>query len=280
MDSMRNLDTSLPGTSPSKSSSSEASDLLNAFKAAAISVTTLYKTAVDHKGRARVEGYQDALDELLAFMDKEDIGLSDGEGWKIRQWATERLDDRDYVSQNMESEDEGAEKADRSSSPEIHRSHSTTRLPLGTAAPRTISPVRTGSAPPSIITPSATPTASESTNMMPPQGVFAFRSSIAYPQDADTMLSDLDLSDGNRVQNREGSVTSHVSNPPITITRPSRSSSRHNNQSGRLNNKPLGTLSRGAGQKRKINMADFFDISNSGYGKDGFGGGGKKGRFI
>jgi hypothetical protein len=121
MDSMRNLDTSLPGTSPSKASAGETSELLNAFRTAAISVTTLYKTAAEHKGRARVEGYQDALDELLAFMDKEDIGLSDGEGWRIRQWATERLDDRDYVSQNMESEDEGGEKADRSSSPNLRR---------------------------------------------------------------------------------------------------------------------------------------------------------------
>src|SRR5271170_1311326 len=130
MDSMRSLNTSLPGTSPSKQHGTEPPEqLLQAFKAAALSVTKLYKTAAADQNRARSEGYQDALDELLAFLDREDIGLSDGEGWKIRRWATERLDGRgDSGSQTMESEDEAAEKTDGVSSPELHRSQSATRL--------------------------------------------------------------------------------------------------------------------------------------------------------
>lgn len=278
MDSMRSLDTSLPGTSPSKAQAAEpAEDLLNAFKAAALSVTKLYKTAADDKGRARAEGYQDALDELLAFLDKEDIGLSDGEGWRIRAWATERLDGRDTVSQHMESEDESVEKMDRSLSPEIHRSQSATRLSSTNGEQRTASPTRTASqAPPSLSTSTSTPTPSEST-AIPPQGVFTFRSSHTYPQDPDITLSNLDLSDGTRTQN-DGSVTSHAPNPPITVTRP-RTNTRHNTHLARLNARSSNP-SRGSEKKRKINMADFFDISNSGFGKDGFGGGGKRGRFV
>src|ERR1700709_2857179 len=141
MDSMRSLNTSLPGTSPPKQYHGEPPEqLLQSFKAAALSVTKLYKTAAADQGRARAEGYQDALDELLAYLDKEDIGLSDGEGWKIRRWATERLDGRDTVSQNMESDDETGDKADRASSPEVQRSQSRTRLSPAAATVRTSSP--------------------------------------------------------------------------------------------------------------------------------------------
>lgn len=271
---MRTLDTSLPGASPSKAQSAENPEqLLNAFKAAALSVTKLYKTAAADQGRARAEGYQDALDDLLAFLDKEDIGLSDGEGWRIRGWATERLDGRDTVP---ESDDDSAEKADGTASPEFTRSHSATRLSPSAGASRAMQPARADSQPPpTIVTPINTPTASDPSNMMPPQGIFTFRSSHVYPQDADITLSDLDLSDGTRAQNHDTSVTSHASGPPITISRPNRTNSR---QSGRLNSRVTNPLSR-PGQKRKINMADFFDISNSGQ-KDGSGGGGKRGRFI
>jgi hypothetical protein len=278
MDSMRSLNTSLPGTPPPKQQTGEPPEaLLTAFKAAALSVTNLYKSAAVDQGRARSEGYQDALDELLAFLDKEDIGLTDGEGWRIRRWATERLDGRDSVSQNMESDDETAEKTDRGSSPVLQRSQSATRLSSTANPTRTASPARTDSATPTIITPAAeisTP------NLMPPQTTFTFRSSHQYPQDADIILSDLDLSDNTRAPSHDGSVASHASNTTssgITITRPR---NRHNNHSARLSQRAGSTIGRGAGQKRKINFGDFFDIGNLGHGKDGFGGGGKRGRFA
>lgn len=273
MDSMRSLDTSLPGTSPSKPRLSENPEqLLNAFKAAALSVTKLYKTAAADQGRARAEGYQDALDDLLAFLDKEDIGLSDGEGWRIRGWATERLDGRDTVP---ESDDEAAEKVDGTASPEVQRAASSSRLSPSATVPRTASPVRSQSqAPPTTVNPDTT--TNESPSMIPPQGVFTFRSSHSYPQDSDMNLSDLNLSDSVRAQNHDSASASHASGPPITVTRTSRTSTRH---PSRTNSRALNPLSRGAGQKRKINMSDFFDISNTGH-KDGFGGGGKRGRFI
>lgn len=278
---MRSLNTSLPGTSPPKNQAGEPpEELLQAFKAAALSVTKLYKTAAADQGRARSEGYQDALDDLLAFLDKENIGLSDGEGWRIRRWATERLDGRDSVP--TESDDEVAEKVDRGSSPVFQRSQSATRAPPSTTTKptRTTSPVRMESVPPVVFQPSNN---EQTTNVVPPQGTFTFRSSQAYPQDPATELSELELSDNGRTQNHD---TPHGPNhtPGITLTRPSRTSHRHNNHSTR-NSRTSNTIGRGAGQKRKINFGEFFDIGN--LGKDGFGGfggggppGPKRGRFT
>ncbi|PQE26352.1 adaptor complexes medium subunit family protein [Rutstroemia sp. NJR-2017a BBW] len=265
MDSMRSLNTSLPGgTSPLKQQTSEPpEELLSAFKATALSVTKLYKTAAANQVRARAEGYQDALDELLSFLDKENIGLSDGEGWRIRRWATERLDGRDSSSHN-DSDDEVPEKPERPSSPLTSRTQSSTNLPTTTVRPtRTASPVRVEQAPPQ--PPAAvTPSPESATNPTLPQSAFTFRSSHSYPQDTDILLSDLDLSDKDRSQ-------SH-----------SRANVRHNNHASRLNARPSNSIGRGAGQKRKINFGEFFDIGNLGHGRDRdtTGGGGKRGRFV
>jgi hypothetical protein len=275
MDSMRSLDTSLPGPSPAKQQAPEAPEqLLQAFKSAALTVTNLYKTATGNQARARAEGYQDALDELLSFLDKEDIGLSDGEGWRIRRWATARLDGRDTVSSNVESDDE-TDKTERASSPVLQRSQSVSQP----SARRTASPMRTDSAPPSM--PASIPELQE-TPMLPPSSDFTFRSSHTYPQDADMASSDSEVSD-NRRDSINASIVSHTTHTPaasITLTRPNRSSSRHSSQGNRLGSRGTGTISRGSGQKRKINLGDFFDIGNSGHSKDGFGGGGKRGRFA
>jgi hypothetical protein len=274
MDSMRSLNTSLPGATPLKPQVDPPEQLLTAFKAAALSVTNLYKSAAANQGRARSEGYQDALDELLAFLDKEDIGLSDGEGWRVRRWATERLDGRDSVSQSMESDDDVvSDKTERASSPILQRSQSATRLSANSNSTRTTSPVR----PEPQNTPTVITTSSEEApvNMMPPQATFTFRSSHSYPQDADITLSDLETSDNVRTQSHDGSVSSN--SPGITITRQPRA--RHNNTPSRLNTRSSSSIGRGAGQKRKINFGEFFDIGNLGH-KDGNGGGGKRGRFV
>jgi hypothetical protein len=279
MDSMRSLNTSLPGTSPPKQQmGGPPEQLLQAFKSAALSVTTLYKTAAANQSKARAEGYQDALDELLTFLDKEDIGLSDGEGWRIRRWATERLDGRDSMNHNAESEDEAVEKNDGPLSPIIQRSQSVTRLSPNPKTTRAASPTRADSAPPN--NPTLEPPAAEPLPVsIPQQSHFTFRASHPYPQDSEAIISDLEMSDNVRTHNHDGSVT--TSNPSgITISRPPRASSRHSNHSTRNNPRNLGSIGRGAGQKRKINIGEFFDIGNLGHGKDNFGGGGKRGRFI
>ncbi|KAE8445334.1 hypothetical protein EG329_013572 [Mollisiaceae sp. DMI_Dod_QoI] len=279
MDSMRSLNTSLPRSTPAPSKQQDPPEpLLTAFKAAALSVTNLYKSAAADQGRARAEGYQDALAELLSFLDKEDIGLSDGEGWKVRSWATERLDGRDSVSQNMESDDELSEKTDRGSSPVLQRSQSASRLSSTLNTTRTVSPVRTESAlSPTLVMPT---NSDSNTDLVPPQTTFTFRSSHPYPQDADIILSDLESSDDTRAPSHDSSTTSHPSTTAsgITISRTPRN--RHNNHSTRVNTRSSNTIGRGAGQKRKINFGDFFDIGNLGHSKDGFGGGGKRGRYA
>lgn len=281
MDSMRSLNTSLPGATPTKQQMAEPSEqLLTAFRTAALSVTNLYKSAASDQGRARAEGYQEAIDELLGYLDKEDIGLSDGEGWKIRRWATARLDGPDSTSQNMESDDDVSEKPERGSSPILQRSQSATRLSTASRPARTASPVRTESAPPPTIIIPIDEEDPEPVNVTPPQSTFTFRSTHSYPQDADIILSDLESTDNARTQNHDGSVTSHASNTSgITITRPSRK--RHNNHTTRINSRATNTTGRNAGQKRKIDFGEFFDLGNLGHGKDGFGGGGnaKRGRF-
>ncbi|RMZ85479.1 hypothetical protein DV737_g741, partial [Chaetothyriales sp. CBS 132003] len=90
MDSMRSLNTSLPAAYSSRPAPRE--QLLQAFKTAALSVTNLYKSAAADQQSSRDAGYQDALDDLLRMMDSENLGVQDGEGWRIRQWVTERYD--------------------------------------------------------------------------------------------------------------------------------------------------------------------------------------------
>jgi len=282
MDSMRSLNTSLPGATSTTAAPTTVKhqdppeQLLTAFKAAALSVTNLYKSAAADQGRARAEGYQDALDELLAFLDKENIGLSDGEGWRVRRWATERLDGRDSVTPNVESDDEASDKLERGSSPVIQRSQSSSRIHTTSNPIRAVSPVRTESAPPATIVSNSVD--SEAPNSIPPQSTFTFRSTHPYPQDADIILSDLDISDNTRAPSHDGSVTSHTSNTApsgLGVARQPRT--RHNNHI-RVSTRPNGTIGRGAGQKRKINFGEFFDIGNLGQSRDG--GGGKRGRFA
>jgi hypothetical protein len=231
--------------------------LLDAFRAAALSVTKLYKTSAAAQTKARADGYQDCLDDLLAFLDKENIGLSDGEGWRIRIWATERLDGRDSVSQTLESEDEG-DKAETVSSPDIHRTSSATQL----SAPRSEVPMR-DSAPPTV---QAIPARVEQPAeiIVPTQENFTFRSQHPLPQESYLNLESLDLSDSRPLDSN-----SHT-NAPTSLPRSSRI--RHGGAPGRPGSRSAGHLGRGGGQKRKINFAEIFDLGSLG-GKDVFGGG-------
>ncbi|KAL1872460.1 hypothetical protein VTK73DRAFT_1497 [Phialemonium thermophilum] len=227
--------------------------LLDVFKAAALSVTKLYKTSASVQAKARSDGYQDCLEDLIAFLDKEGIGLGEGEGRKIRKWATERFESRDASAPVVESEDE-VDKAESVSSPEIHRSSSTPQLSglrsevqMQDPAPVTVSsvPLVVEEQPPEIV--------------VPTQETFTFQSSHPYPQDA-LNFAKLDLSD------------SHSTNSaPISRTSRTRHAS-----SVRTSARSATQLGRGAGQKRKINIAEIFDFGSLGYGKDPFGSGGNK----
>ncbi|KAI1440567.1 hypothetical protein ABKA04_003975 [Annulohypoxylon sp. FPYF3050] len=260
---------SLRGSSPSKNAAGCESpeQLLDSFKAAALSVTKLYKTSAAAQAKARTDGYQDCLDDLLAFLDKSHIGLGDGEGWQIRKWATERLDGRDAT---QESEDE-VDKTEPASSPEIHRSGSQSHL----SGIRTEPHVQHDHAPQSIhmqLSTAGNPPMEEQQMMAAPtKENFTFRSSHPYPQEQYPNLENLDLSDSTRSSDNSSSVSSTV-----PIAHPARS--RNNKRGPRA--RPTNQLGKGAGQKRTINFAELFDVESFTFGKDMFGRDGKRSRHT
>ncbi|KAK5703379.1 hypothetical protein LTR17_022156 [Elasticomyces elasticus] len=303
MDSMRNLSTSLPSSSRRRLDQPE---LLMDFKAAALSVTNLYKSAVSVQAKARAIGYQDALDDLLGFLDKEEMGLMDGEGWRVRRWATERLDEG-----GVEREGEGSEG-------EAEQETAKDEVPLAAAGTRSSSPEaqrkavvpREGSEDSGIIvseppvlqlqqqrqgTRSPTPTPPQHTahqqqqHTVPTAENFTFRSNHTYPS-------------GNHDRARERGTSMEVdttsqqhmssSTPPSSSDatlrhyphpRPSRNHrhTNHNRQRERergSNNDngsraATGTISLNLSAnngKRKMPYPDFFDISGVNFdGNDG-----------
>ncbi|KAI9688323.1 MAG: hypothetical protein M1820_010251 [Bogoriella megaspora] len=274
MDSMRTLNTSLPHTLSSQAQAQQPPEqLLQAFKSAALSVTNLYKSAASEQASARAAGFQDALDELLAFLDKENLGLDDGEGWKVRQWATERLDSG-VLGQNENETDEEMEeqKRTRSSSPPISRRCSGDEVRTNQTN-RIESPIRTGSAPPSVAAVRQISPGRQNRHTPPRTEAFTFRSSEPYPQGHDV---DMDVSNNNNASPAPA-VRLEV------IPRNMRHSPRHRHASRTSHRTPasLATLGSGAGQKRKANSTDVFDFGSFFSDKDTPGGGAaKKGRHT
>ncbi|PNY29876.1 Uncharacterized protein TCAP_00210 [Tolypocladium capitatum] len=216
--------------------------LLDVFKAAALSVTKLYKTSAIMETRARSEGYQECLDDLLTFLDKENLGLHHREGWKIRAWVTERHDGRDAGLQNTESDDE-AERRDRTNSPELTRTSTEPQMPAQqriAEAPASIALI--AEEPPRIV--------------VPTQENFTFQSSHTYPNIATLDLSDARTHDGSALH------ASRSSKGRLNGSKPGSRTSGH--------------LMRGAGAKRRWDFDDFFGGCLGG--KDPFSGGGKRGR--
>jgi hypothetical protein len=283
MDSMRNLKTSLPSTSsPRRHTFHPPEQLQKAFKQAALSVTNLYKTAAADQAQAYQDGYQDALEELLNFIDKENIGLQEGEGWRVRQWATERYQGTGAAAPSESEEDAEEEKRARSSSPALQRKPSRDVLrnpPLElqsstlSAIPSS-SPIRSESAPP--VAP-ASVEAPLPVNDHVPQSDFSFRTAHAYPSVHDI---EMEVPDDNNSNNNNNSSTPAPTVQVNIIPRSSRNS-RHIGHNARSANRSPGAiqLGPGSGMKRRMQTMDFFDFGNFNT-KDGSNGGpNKKGRF-
>ncbi|EGO54613.1 hypothetical protein NEUTE1DRAFT_132098 [Neurospora tetrasperma FGSC 2508] len=242
--------------------SADSNDLLEAFKAAALSVTKLYKTTGPAVAKARTEGYQDCLDDLLAFLDRRRLGLSDGEGWIIRSWATERLDGRDLPT--VESDDD--DKIEPALSPQaqsldpIQEEDSMRDSPPAPAVfgnpqeeqqqpqqeyeqPQQEHQQQQQRQPPS--------NPDDFQIVVPTQETFTFQSAHPFPHEEAMKLENLALSDAPR--NRSVST----------------STSSRNNRNRALRQSATRTLGRGAGQKRKVvDLAEFFRIDNFGPGND------------
>lgn len=341
------------------SAESNPEELLDVFKAAALSVTKLYKTSAAVQSKARVEGYQDCLEDLLAVLEKGDADVR-----TIRRWALERLDGREPILPTIESEDE-VEKTDGSTpeppsatanvdrqaraaggsgatsagnitangnadtamqtEPEAEAEMETegetptpsktsrttpasTTGALASTTKKTKSKARNAAASATANTADAAAEHTESGEVQPPSfDNFTFRSTVTYPTDSFLELANLDLSDR---RSASGSVkdtpeppstaatggATYVFNAPATqatsaaVDNASPSPShtpgsrqfRVRHAAGRPGSRaPLTARYNraSAGQKRKLNFDEIFDLASLGYGKDVFGrSGGKRPR--
>lgn len=253
---MRSLNTSLPSSTP-RPQPPEA--LLQSFKTAALSVTNLYKNAVCEESQARQAGYQEAIDDLLQFLDKENLGLGDGEGWSVRRWATERLDGSGVPA----SDDDDTDKRDRSTTPTTGRKEQT-EPSKSASAPRDapLQPQQQSQQP-------QPPLQTNDDNACDRPAIFTFTSGPSFPQPEE---QDVEM---------QPSENSADGAPVVSVLpRNSRQPNRHSNMP-RAN--PRTSTARepsiGVGSKRKLPVPDFFDLSGFGNGRDMFGGN-KRGRFT
>lgn len=232
--------------------------LLDVFRTAALSVTKLYKSSITAQKKARAEGYQECLDDLLHFLDQENLGLNDGEGWKIRAWANERLDNRD-VSPPLEvtESDDDSEKQDAASSPEMHHSPSTASLPLvsepqGQQQITHMPTITQGPQPEPSRAPGEEDIVVDEPQPEPPvfptRDTFDFISSHPYPQDAQNSinLAGLQLSDSNRPHERP-KTRRGAGRPTRSVRGSNHGPAQHGPRSG---------------SKRHLDFNDFFDGIN------------------
>ncbi|KAE8148989.1 hypothetical protein BDV25DRAFT_8369 [Aspergillus avenaceus] len=261
MDSMRSLNTSLPSSTPRPQPPEQ---LLQSFKAAALSVTNLYKNAVYEQAQAKQAGYQEAIEDLLQFLDKENLGLSGGEGSKIRQWAADRSD-----GTGSPSDDDDLEKHPRTTSPRKEQPESDgVRQPPKSTVPDESVAAQQQPTPPA---PQAQAQAPEAAPI-DRSAVFTFSAGPSFPsyQEPDV---DMQPSDNSTASSQDSSPVS-VS----VLSRNPRQPPRHNNFSRTNPRASTREPSVGLGSKRKFAVPDFFDISGLGN-RDIFGGG-KRGRFT
>lgn len=258
MDSMRSLNSSLPrNSSPSGKSSNPPEKLLQAFKAAALSVTNLYKTAASEQAQSRAAGYQDALEDLLSYLDKENIGVVDSsEGQRVRQWISERIsNNRLPGNQTADSDEDGdEEKRARSSSPVLQRKSSREESLRDVSGAISISP-RPESTPRTTIVHSSVPR--RRTECSPPVADFTFRSPA-------TLTSTLDCSIDKPAEIAFiGGQVPH--NQPLRVGVLPRlpRSARQNGHPNRAQSRSAGSaasLGPASGTKRRLPFGDYFDL--------------------
>ncbi|KAK5099099.1 hypothetical protein LTR70_001249 [Exophiala xenobiotica] len=258
MDSMRSLNRSLPSTPPTRPAPPE--QLLQAFRQAALSVTNLYKSAASDHDSIRQAGYSDAIDDLLKFLDRENLGLQDGEGWRIRQWATAKYDAS--YAEHSEAEEEDASETEPG-----HRSDSPEKATESAGPPQESTSLRLAGGVPEQV-------GSVQVKKDPQQPVFQFSAGNDNAMQTDAPEASSSQEDTTPVQLQ-------------VINRTNRNSHKYNNRhTPRSTSRPA---TQAAGSKRKLpfpDMSEIFNISfdkkdnfDSGSGGGG-GGGGKRSRLV
>lgn len=247
---LTSLSSTLPRSNPPTTDDPEepsSSMLLAAFKQTALSVTTLYKTAANETERSRregrVEGYQDCLDDLLAFVEKVE-GRSDTKTLEmLRQWA---LSKRRRAGGGGGSTPKPRRREDREESAELDPEDLITAMEEP-PVPQPPTPQPAPSTAPAMKSPPR--------QQHPP--VFSFRSNVPAPLKFDSTYEDVDIGGTdmyspptspahNIFQTR--TVSTPANNPPsLRLGSPS-STGRHTQQR--------------TGSKRRIgSLGDFFDIA-------------------
>ena len=226
---------------------------MRAFKAAALSVTQLYKTAAAEEEVARDAhdaGYTEALDDLLALLDDRNLGLGDGEGWQVREWATQRHQSMNNAAPSADKEPtpmDEEDKGTRSVSPILQ----TKPVPQYQNSSVQTDPEPQHVEAQAIQDPPREPTS--------PKEVFQFRSPMSLPVE-----QDIDMT--TKLQPSPPSVRVEL-HPRGAKGTPHRS--RHHSGPGdRIPSISLGTLGAGAGTRRKLPLHEFFDVSGVGAIKD------------
>ena len=265
MDSMRSLNTSLPKSTPHPQPSEQ---LLQSFKAAALSVTNLYKNAVCEQAHARAAGYQEAIEDLLHFLDRENLGLGDGEGWKVRQWATEKCDGTASLTSD-EDERVDSEKLDRNATPTATRKETSAQEPMSRQP--------LASTPAAVPRPETTTPAPQTQDANASPTVFTFTAGPNFPQCQELDI-DMQSSDNSTSPSQDGAPVS-VSLMPRTPRQSHRHTHNHNHSCPNVRPPPRETAA-SLGSKRKHTFPDFFDLSGLPNGRDNMFGGGKRGRFT
>ena len=263
---LTSLSTTLPAQgrkSPESQYDYPPAALMSAFKQAALSVTTLYKTANGEIEQARKQGYQDCLEDLLQLINSERI-YPNSEVIKIREWG---LAERRRAGGDTET---GAPLSDPVvDESEDERSRSRT---AGSSSPMQADPLappvplqqhtRTPPVPPSYEntpTPPPPPQAYEPPPTKDSQVSFTFRS--AHP-----VMEDIELADPTS----NPTVTALDEQPPHHINHNNFSASSHRASSGAW----------------KRRFPDFLELAAMAEKEKGpyagmeFGGGGKRGRMT
>ncbi|KAI9889242.1 MAG: hypothetical protein M1814_005691 [Vezdaea aestivalis] len=276
MDSMRSLNTSLPHSSLAGRSRRRhpSPELLAGFKSAALSLTNFYKKALADQSKVREAGYQDALDDLLHFLDQANIGLDDGEGWDVRQWATSRLKitTSPDISQ-AESEDDTRpenENRARSSSPVLQTKRGASPIDR-----QPTPPPRLDSAPPTAMTGVKIP--AQPILIKPNSNVFTFRSDVQYPQVVEGEPASTDGAQSMPTKaHTEPAVTRSPSRRELRLSKIASKQTQH--VSVKPNTRPAGIgLGAGVGTKRRNPFDEIFGI-DLGIVKDGSGSKSKRAR--
>ena len=276
---MRSLNSSLPSSTPHSHKSQSPEQLLQAFKSAALSVTNLYKSAVADHSDTRQQGYQDAMEDLLIFLDKENLGLMDGEGWKVRQWATERYNRIPGTATLSDNEEENCEDENqaRTSSP-VRQQNQDVSHHARHPSPTRREPSEQATAP------ETQPEKQGNTATNPP--IFTFTAAPpAILHDTDMYNAEQQAGGTMSEQGNGSQASTRVTETPIRVEvhgKSSKTPHRHGGGSRHGQRSTTRDIHVTGGTKRKLQFPDFFDLSNlgSGQGKDATGGNSKRGRFV